>query len=126
EMLRKLFGRAKRSWKIQFGHEPNWSDHTLREPEARVRELNGDEGERLEAEVRRDYLPFFGFARESGLRKRECIFLRWSEVNWQGGQIAKSGKGGKRITCPLTPTIRAILEPLQGHHAEFVFTRIAN
>jgi integrase len=62
--------------------------------------------------------------RASGLRLNECL-LRWSEVNWAAGQITKLGKGRRRVTVPLTPTIRAILEPLQGHHPEFVFTFVA-
>jgi hypothetical protein len=32
------------------------------------------------------------FADESGLRLNECL-LKWSEVNWQGGQKIKAGKG---------------------------------
>src|SRR5262245_9626907 len=39
-----------------------------------------------------------------------------------GGQIRKTGKGGKPVAIPITPTIRAILWPLRGHHPEYVFT----
>jgi integrase len=35
------------------------------------------------------------------------------------------GKGGKRVTFPITDTIREILFPLQGQHPEFVFTYVA-
>jgi integrase len=123
-VLRKLFNRAKRYWNVRFDHEPNWRNHMLPEPEERIRELVGDEGERLELATRADHLPFFAFAKASGLRQKECI-LRWPEVDWQAGQIIKLGKGGKRIVVPITPTVRAILEPLQEHHPEFVFTYIA-
>jgi len=125
EVLKKLFTCAKRKWNVRFEREPNWKAHRLPTPTERVRELVGDEGDRLEAATREDYRPFLDFVRESGLRRNECLFLRWSEVNWGGGQIVKLGKHGKRITTPLTPTIRAILEPLQGHHPEFVFTYVA-
>jgi integrase len=124
ELLRKLFTYAKNR-NARFVHEPRWRNHLLKEPEERVRELIGDEGDRLDAVTREDYKPFFEFVAASGLRKNECIFLRWSEVNWAAKQIIKFGKGGRRITCPITPTIRAILEPLQGHHSEFVFTFVA-
>jgi integrase len=124
EPLKKLFTRAKRAWRVTFEHEPNWKEHMLKEPQERVRELVGDEGERLEAATRADYEPFFAFARASGLRLRECL-LRWPEVNWDAGQIQKLGKGGKLVTTPITPTIRAILWPLRGHHAEHVFTYVA-
>src|SRR5262249_22718659 len=85
----------------------------------------GDEGDRLDAATRDDYRPFFEFVRETGLRKQECVFLRWSEVNWSARQIIKVGKGGRRITAPITTAVRTILEPLQGHHTEFVFTYVA-
>src|SRR6266536_4297346 len=111
EALKKLFTYAK-SRNARFDHEPRWRNHMLKEPEERVRELAGDEGERLAAVTRDDYRPFFDFVVESGFRKRECVFLRWGEVNWSTGQIVELGKGGRRITKPLTPTLRAILEPL--------------
>jgi len=74
--------------------------------------------------MRDDYVPFFAFARASGLRLRECL-LSWSEVNWQARQIVKRGKGERRVTAPITAEIRDILWPLQGHHSESVFTYVA-
>jgi integrase len=124
EPLKKLFTRAKAAWGVRFEREPNWRAHTLAEPQERVRELVGDEGERLEAATRIDYEPFFAFARASGLRLRECL-LRWPEVNWSARQIQKPGKGGRLVTVPITRAVRAILWPLQGHHPEFVFTYVA-
>ncbi len=59
------------------------------------------------------------------MRQKECVTLRWSEVNWSTRQIIKLGKGGRRITFPITDSVRAILWPLQGHHLEFVFTYVA-
>jgi integrase len=123
EQLKKLFTRAK-TWGARFDREPKWREHWLKEPQERVRELVGDEGERLEAATRDDYLPFFRFAQATGLRLRECL-LRWSEVDWDGGQIRKTGKGGRLVTRPITPTIYATLWPLRGHHPEFVFTFVA-
>jgi hypothetical protein len=124
EVLKKLFTRARKSWGARFDHEPNWTQHWLAEPEERVRELMEGEGDRLEEAARDDYGPFFGFAATSGLRLRECI-LRWPEVDWEARQIRKKGKGGKLVTAPITPAIRAILWPLRGQHAEFVFTYVA-
>jgi hypothetical protein len=124
EPLKKLFTRAKTAWGVKFEHEPTWRAHMLLEPQERMRELVGDEAERLDAATRADYAPFFAFARASGLRLRECL-LRWREVNWSAGRIQKLGKGGKLVTAAITPTIRAILRPLQGHDVEYVFTYIA-
>ncbi len=123
EVLKKLFTRAK-AWGIRFDREPKWSDYMLDEPIERVRELHGDEGERLEDHTREDYEPFFDFARATGLRLRECL-LRWSEVNWDTKTITKKGKGGKLVTAPITAEVRKILWPLRGHDGTFVFTYIA-
>lgn len=123
EVLKKLFTRAK-AWGATFPREPRWKEHWLPEPQERVRELVGDEADRLEAATREDYGPFFAFAAASGLRLRECL-LRWSEVDWGARQIRKPGKGGKLVTVPITTAIREILWPLQGHHPEHVFTYVA-
>jgi integrase len=124
-LLRRLFHCAKTRWNVRFDREPNWKSHMLPEPQERVRELVGNEGERLNAATREDYRPLFEFMKETGWRKRECYTLRWSEVNSESSQIVKLGKGGRRITTPITTSVQAILEPLQGHHPEFVFTFVA-
>jgi integrase len=124
EPLKKLFTRAKKAWGVRFEREPNWRAHMLVEPQERVRELIGDEAERLQDATRTDYEPFFALARASGLRLRECL-LHWPEVHWAEREIQKRGKGGKLVTVPITPTIRSILWPLQGHDPEHVFTYIA-
>ena len=123
EQLKKLFTKA-RAWGVRFDHEPRWRQHWLKEPPERVRELVADEGERLEAATRDDYVPFFHFAQATGLRLRECL-LKWNEVHWDTGQIRKQGKGGRMVTRPITSEIRAILWPLQGHHRVHVFTFVA-
>jgi integrase len=120
EQLRKLFTRAK-LWGARFVHEPKWSKYLLRVPTERVRELSDDEADQLDAAMRPDYTPFFAFARASGLRLNECL-LKWNEI--ESRQIVKLGKGGKRITVPITSAIREIIWPLRGHHPEFVFTYI--
>jgi integrase len=120
--LRKLFTRCK-LWGVRFAHEPKWTRHLLKVPAERVRELSDDEADKLGAVMREDYAPFFAFARASGLRLNECL-LRWSEVDFSARQIVKLGKGGKRVTVPITTEIRDLLWPLQGHHPDFVFTYV--
>src|SRR6185437_4641541 len=112
------------AWGASLPNEPTWRLHLLPEPEERVRELNGNEPERLEVATRDDYQPFFAFVKATGLRLDECL-LKWTEVNWGEGQIVKTGKGDKRVTAPLTATVRAILAPLVGHHPVHVFTYVA-
>lgn len=125
EVLKKLFTRAKTAWGAHFDHEPRWRSHMLEEPEERVRELVDDEGDRLEDASRDDYLPFLQFSHASGLRLNECVYLKWSEVDWGAKQIRKPGKGRKLVTVPITSEIRSILWPLRGHHPDQVFTYIA-
>ena len=109
---------------MRFQHEPQWRKYWLAVPAERVRELADDEAERIEANIRDDYRPFFEFARASGLRLNECL-LKWSEVDWSARQIVKLGKGGRRLTVPITSTIREVLWPLRGHNPVYVFTYIA-
>jgi site-specific recombinase XerD len=124
EVLKKLVTHAKRVWHVNFPEEPIWSAHLLEEPEEIARELMDDEGERLEAQMRADYLPFFAFAKLSGLRREQCIALLWRHVNFKEGVIKMPGKGGREEIVRLTQELRAILEPLRGHHRELVFTYV--
>src|SRR5262249_42533613 len=62
----------------------------------------------------------------SGFEASQWVGLceRWSEIDWKARQITKLGKGGRRVTVPITATIRDILWPLRGHHPDFVFTYV--
>ncbi len=124
EVLKKMFTRAK-VWGVTFHPEPRWKDHMLKEPEERVRELVGDEGERLAEATREDYAPLFAYARCTGVRKAEAALLQWPEVNWEDRLITTTGKGGKTIRVAITATIRELLWPLRGLHSEAVFSYVA-
>jgi integrase len=124
KVLQRLFTFAKAEG-AQFEHEPKWTELLLPEPLERVRELQDDEATALDAAMRADYEPFFEFVRASGLRQKECVTLRWTEVNFGTRQIVRIGKGGRRVVFPITDAIREILFPLQGQHPEFVFTYVA-
>jgi integrase len=120
EALSQLFVFVKGE-KARLPQEPKWEEHFLKEPVERVRELVGDEESRIDDAARDDYAPILTFAKLLGLRQKELI-LRWPEVNWDGREIVKLGKGGRRIRVRITDDIRALLWPLRGHHDEFVFT----
>jgi hypothetical protein len=124
EPLRKLFTRAKTTWRYQFPNEPNWRSHRLKEPEGRVRELDDNEEAALDAAMRSDYAPWIRFALLTGLRRAETL-IRWSNVNWLTKTIMTVGKGGRAVATPITPAVTELLEPLRGHHPEFVFTYTA-
>lgn len=125
EVLKKLFTFTKNSEGVRYDHEPKWKSHFLKEPEERVRELHDHEAKAIDDNMRDDYAPFFDFVRASGWRQGAAVELKWSEVNFGTKTITKLGKGGRRITLQITPSIHAILWPLQGHHPESVFTYVA-
>ena len=87
--------------------------------------LYEEEADALDDAMRADYGPFFDFARASAMRLKECVTLRWSEVDFATRQIVRLGKGGRRVVFPITSAVREILFPLQGQHPEFVFTYVA-
>jgi integrase len=124
KVLQRLFTFAKAEGAV-FEREPAWKDLLLPEPLERVRELQDEEAAAIDHAMRADYEPFFEFVRASGLRQKECVTLKWSEVNFGTRQIVRLGKGGRRVVFPITDTIREILFPLQGQHPEFVFTYVA-
>lgn len=124
KVLQRVFTFAKSEGTI-FESEPKWDDLLLLEPVERVRELQDNEAAAIDDTVRDDYRPFFDFVRASGMRLKECVTLRWSEVNFGTKQIVRTGKGGRRVVFPITPAVREILFPLRGQHPEFVFTYVA-
>lgn len=121
--LQRLFTFAKREGFTL--REPKWKDHLLKVPPERIRELDADEVDRIQAAIRVDYEPMFEFARGTGLRKAEIVGLRWDEVKWEANQIIKTGKGGRRVVVPITSTVAQILRTMQGNHPLFVFTFVA-
>lgn len=124
KVLQRLFTFAKAE-KVVFENEPEWEKLLLSEPVERVRELKIEEAAALDQAMRVDYGPFFDFVRASGMRLKECVTLRWSEVDFGTRQIVRTGKGGRRVVFPITPAVREILFPLHGQHPEFVFTYVA-
>lgn len=123
-VLKKLFTRAKRSWKFSFPDEPDWRSHWLSEPKERVRELKSSERASIELASRPDYQPIIDFALATGFRMDECL-LRWSEVDWESGQIETVGKGQKQVRTRITSVVRDILEAQIGNDPDWVFTYIA-
>src|SRR4051794_37445130 len=99
KVLQRLFKFAKAEGVI-FENEPKWGELLLGEPEERVRELKLHEADAFDAAMRADYGPFFDFVRASGMRLKECVTLRWAEVDFGVRQIVRIGKGGRRVVFP--------------------------
>jgi integrase len=92
EPLRAVMNRARKNWE-QTVKEINWKDFLLPEPKERVRELTADEEERMFASLREDYHPIVFFSIVSGFRLRECVNLRWTDIDWGNLTISVVGKG---------------------------------
>ena len=91
----------------------------------RIRELRADEEAAFFAALRPDYHPIVRFALLTGCRLAECVGLTWADVDWGGRLIWINGKGGKRASIPMPPSVRELLWPLQGQHPTAVFTYAA-
>lgn len=130
EPLRKILNRARDTWG-QPVKKIDWQRHMLREPKERIRELSFSEESVLFTKLRPDYHSVVRFALLSGCRLCEIVpgkefpGLRWKDIDWAGRQISVLGKGRVLGTIPISPGIRELLFPLQGHNGEFVFTYIA-
>ncbi|ARQ01922.1 tyrosine-type recombinase/integrase [Pseudorhodoplanes sinuspersici] len=125
EILRRIFIRAKKRWQ-QDVQDIDWADMMLDEPKERVRELRDHEEAAVFKNMRKDYLPIFAFYLAYGVRLSEAVGLRWRDIDWTAKTISILGKGDKVRVIPLTSEGIAILAPLQGHHAEFVFTYVGD
>lgn len=122
QILRRIFIRARKAWKVSLPDEPDWSEHMLKEPRERVRELRIEEEQAYEKVEWDDYRPVRLFAQATGLRRREVVNLTWPQVDWPSGVIRVVGKGDRPHILPITPEITELLWPLRGHHPTHVFT----
>lgn len=126
ELLRRVYKRADKVWRVDVGEMPNWSEILLPEPEGRVRELTDAEEGRLFAELRPDFHAMARFAIWTGLRLSNVIGLRWDQVDFDAKVIrlkVKSRKpGGEARVLPITPLLMALLQGERRRHKEFVFT----
>jgi integrase len=128
EQLKKLFTYLKNTG-VKLSNPPNFSNPKfwLSEPKARPRAFSENEraGLNQALNAREDAEPIVLFSRMSGKRKAECVTLEWDHVKWDRDVIEGHGKGGALVTIKITPAIRALLKPLEGHHPKYVFTYVA-
>lgn len=121
DVMRKIFTYAKDVLKVTSPNEPRWSKHKLKERGEMIRELRPSEEERFRAALWPGYRDTFAYALASGMRLDNCL-LRWSEVDFEIGQIVVIQKGGRRHMIPMSAEMRAILTAQVGKHPEWVFT----
>lgn len=120
--LRSVFTRAEKVWR-KGTCGINWTQHLLKEPQERIRELSADEETRLFEKLAPGYLELAKFALLSGCRMAECLDLEWRNIDWHGEYIVVTGKGDKTRHVALHSRLRALLWPLPRAHAK-VFTHV--
>jgi len=121
EPLRKVLRRAANLWR-QTVQPIRWSDHMLKEPKELVRELTADQERRLFDILALDHHAVVRVALRTGLRESEVALLTWDQVDWGELQLNFTGKGGLKLTVPISPAVRDILWAQQGKDAVYVFT----
>jgi len=87
----------------------------LREANARVRFLTGDEETRLLAECPENLRTLVIAAMHTGFRRGELLSLRWNDVDFANGLVtvqASYTKNGERRSVPMSRTLRGVLERL--------------
>jgi integrase len=125
ELLKKLFIRARDTWKVQFADWPTWKTHILKTKSEVINELQEGQGEALMAATRDDYAPAVEFEHVTGWRQGAVIALEWEQVNWGAKTIRFPTKEGKdEQTIEINAALRAILWPLRGNHPTRVFTYV--
>lgn len=100
-------------WIAKRGYDTptiDWTAAQLPEKHERIRELSGEEQERLFAKLPDNLKPLVEFALLSGQRRSEIIALRWSDVDLRIGRATLWIKGGKHHTIPLSPRMAALIK----------------
>lgn len=119
--LRRVWLLAEKTWRGSTGNGIDWPALTLREPQERVREITDDEEAAITAVIRSDALPLFRWSLLTGMRKAECLGLRWRDVDLKARRLTVHGKGDKKRTLPLSRPMLAVLTQCR-HHLVYVFT----
>jgi integrase len=66
--------------------------------------------------------PLFAIGINTGLREGDICQLRWSEIDLDGGWIArKTAKTGKSVRIPILPQIRGYLQQLSDQRSDSDF-----
>jgi integrase len=121
QLLQRVWRHAELTRKGCTGDGINWTMLMLPEPRCRVRELYTQEETAIARAIRPDLLPLFKWAILTGMRRAECLELKWKNIDHHARLVHVRGKGDKWRDIPLTDEMTAILSTCK-HDAVFVFT----
>lgn len=127
ELLRRVFRRASKAWKLNIGHMPDWAMHILPVPKGRERYLTEDEEPRLYKAIRAvrpDFQDFIEFAQETGLRETNVIFMEKKHLNLAARTGRVVQKGGDVFEFPLGDRALEIVRANWMNHKTRLFTYI--
>ncbi len=119
--LRAVFNMAIEDGKADTN--PVRSKFFLKENNERVRYLTEEEESRLRVAIGEDDWPKIAFALSTGFRQGNQFRCRWTDVNFETGQIqARKPKSGRDYYVPMNDELRAILGALPSRlRSEWVF-----
>lgn len=124
--LKTIFMRAKREGKI--ANDPVAGFKLLPEDNVRNRVLTETEYQKLLFAAPKHFRPVLITAWETGMRRNEILYLKWSQTNLKEGIIKLSGeetKTGRSRQVPISPSLMATLEKLPKKN-EWVFNYKGN
>lgn len=129
ELLRRVYRRAAKTWKVDIGTMPDWAGLLLPEAQGRVRALSGPEVAALMKAVEKgcpSLLAPLRFSLMTGVRLMNTMGLQWSSVDMAGRKITLRTKsklpGGNVLEIPLTSPALVEIANQKGLHPEYVFT----
>lgn len=103
--------------------EINWKKLMLPEPRERVRELYASEERAIMDAIRPDGRGIFKWAIATGMRRDECLNLKWANIDYDAAVVHIKGKGDKWRQIPLTREMISILAG-EKHNPVYVFTYV--
>jgi integrase len=128
ELLRRVYRKAVKAWKINVGDMPDWREHLLPEADERTRKASEVEEDAILTALREDYRPLFEFAFLSGIRLSNLRLLTWTQVDFSERILRLSVKsrkpGGRIVEIPITGAMLTLLANQAGHHPIYVFTYV--
>jgi integrase len=127
DIVSRVLNKAKKALRIKLPDQPARWEHYVYTDE-RIRELSYKEEIRLSQKAPNELWWPCQFMIELGLRRTNCVTLRWDQINWETMMICVRQKGGQLHHIQISGPAAEILEiqrKKMNFDPEFVFTYTA-